>query len=69
MLNRISMKPAMKVCDLTGLPAQYTCPRTKLNYYDGCIYEIISDLKMDAAQYYQKTRTFGKDLLSFRPQN
>ena len=36
-----SLLPAKKYCDVTGLPALYTDPKSKLRYHSTEIYELI----------------------------
>jgi len=38
------MAPAKKYCDMTGLEAPYTCPRTLMRYSDKATYQAIQDL-------------------------
>ena len=39
-----SMLPAKKYCDMTGLEARYTCPRTRMRYCNKAVYQAIQDL-------------------------
>ena len=34
------MYPAKKYCDITGQPARYTDPKTKLRYADATVFEV-----------------------------
>lgn len=42
-----SLIPAKKYCDITGLPAKYTDPNTKLRFHSKEQYAIISQLTME----------------------
>ncbi|CAD25328.1 hypothetical protein [Encephalitozoon cuniculi GB-M1] len=64
--SRVSVKPRMKLCDLTGLPAPYTCPNTGLFYYDSSVYKRICELPSDRVQKLFQLREFGKTLSPFR---
>ncbi|ADM11427.1 uncharacterized protein Eint_041380 [Encephalitozoon intestinalis ATCC 50506] len=64
--NRVSVRPGMKLCDLTGLPAPYTCPNTRLFYYDSSVYKRICELPSDRIQKLFQLREFGKTLVSLR---
>jgi INO80 complex subunit C len=61
--SRISLQPRRKLCDLTGLPAPYTCPTTHLFYYDLSVYRKIGDLSSDRIQRLFQLRDFGQALL------
>eukprot|EP00123_Amoebidium_parasiticum_P002783 comp14069_c0_seq1/m.9932 comp14069_c0_seq1/g.9932 ORF comp14069_c0_seq1/g.9932 comp14069_c0_seq1/m.9932 type:complete len:146 (-) comp14069_c0_seq1:71-508(-) len=47
-----SLKPAHKYCDLTGLPANYTDPRTKMRYHSCAEYQKIQDMPDDVTRGY-----------------
>ncbi|KAM0678193.1 hypothetical protein BDAP_001207 [Binucleata daphniae] len=64
--NKISVRPNKKICDITGLVANYICPRTGLYYYDLSVYEYIRDLKIETAQNYIALRNFARNLYSFQ---
>lgn len=64
--SRVSVKPVRKLCDLTGLPAPYTCPNTGLFYYDSSVYKRICELSSDRVQKLFQLREFGKSLVSLR---
>lgn len=51
-----SLQPQGKYCDITGLPAKYTDPRTGLRYHDAEIYAIAKSMSVDAAQAYLQLR-------------
>jgi INO80 complex subunit C len=61
--SRISLQPRRKLCDLTGLPALYTCPATHLFYYDLSVYRRIVDLSSDRVQRLFQLREFGQAYL------
>lgn len=39
-----SLLPTKKYCDITGLPARYTDPKTKLRYHDLEVFNVIRQL-------------------------
>lgn len=55
-LARISIKPRKKLCDFTGLPCDYTCPRTSLRFFDISVYKYMGDLTPELSErfYYNK---------------
>lgn len=64
--NKMSVKPEIRLCDITSLPANYKCPRTGLNYHSLEVYEHIKDMKIEFAQSYIALRNFGKIIYSFQ---
>lgn len=48
--------PPKKYCDLTGLPAKYTDPATKLRYVDAGVFERVRLLSPEAVQGYLALR-------------
>ncbi|AFM98184.1 hypothetical protein EHEL_041340 [Encephalitozoon hellem ATCC 50504] len=64
--NRVSIRPGIKLCDLTSLPAPYTCPNTRLFYYNSSVYKRICDMPSDRIQKLFQLREFGKTLVPFR---
>lgn len=65
-INRVSMKPKIKLCDVTGLPAHYTCPKTKLNYFDEDVYYYIQDMNADTHKSILAIKNFGANLSIFK---
>lgn len=65
LFTRISTKPQIQLCDITGLQAHYLCPRTGLQYHSAEVYERIREMTTDTAQLIGKVRTLGKDSTSF----
>ncbi|GAB7339177.1 hypothetical protein MBLNU457_5839t1 [Dothideomycetes sp. NU457] len=51
-----SLKPKMKYCDITGLPAKYQDPKTGLRYCNGEAYGVIRTLNTAQVQEYLATR-------------
>lgn len=51
-----SMMPAKKYCDITGLEAHYTDPKTKLRYHDAEVYTVVKGMSVDAAQAFLSLR-------------
>ncbi len=47
-----SIYPAKKYCDLTGQPARYTDPKSKLRYADAAAFEALRRLPPDTVQLY-----------------
>ncbi|KAJ4526238.1 hypothetical protein HRR83_001429 [Exophiala dermatitidis] len=43
-------------CDVTGLPAKYTDPKTKLRYYNGEIFAVVRSLPQGAPDQYLAAR-------------
>ncbi|KAH9411558.1 hypothetical protein HK407_04g06620 [Ordospora pajunii] len=64
--SRISTKATMKLCDITGLPALYRCPYTRLAYYDSSVYKRICELSSENVQRLFKLKEFGKTLVPFK---
>mmetsp|Transcript_9713 Transcript_9713/g.18524 ORF Transcript_9713/g.18524 Transcript_9713/m.18524 type:complete len:141 (-) Transcript_9713:112-534(-) len=50
--NGLSLAPPKKYCDITGLPAKYTCPRTKLFYRSAKQFQQIQDLPKHTVEAY-----------------
>lgn len=65
LFTRVSVRPQLQLCDITGLKAYYVCPRTGLQYHSAEVYERIRELPIDSAQYIGRVRTLGKDLSPF----
>ncbi|KAI5148615.1 INO80 complex subunit C [Enteropsectra breve] len=65
-LPRIPILPSKRLCDFTGLPAQYTCPRTKLRFYDLSIYKYLRELGSEHSEKYYKMRYYGETLLAYK---
>ncbi|KAH7925468.1 hypothetical protein BV22DRAFT_1112263 [Leucogyrophana mollusca] len=51
-----SLLPQRHYCDITGLEAPYTDPRTGLRYHDKSVYELIKGLSASAAKDYLAAR-------------
>ncbi|EIW75863.1 hypothetical protein CONPUDRAFT_169115 [Coniophora puteana RWD-64-598 SS2] len=51
-----SLLPQRHYCDITGLEAPYTDPRTNLRYHDKSVYELIKNLSPSAAKDYLAAR-------------
>ncbi|KAH9845666.1 Chromatin-remodeling complex subunit IES6 [Teratosphaeria destructans] len=51
-----SLKPKKKYCDITGLPAKYTDPKTGLHYYNAEVYGVIRTLGTSQVQEYLAIR-------------
>lgn len=51
-----SLKPKKKYCDVTGLPAKYTDPKTGLYYHNAEIYRFIKALNTSQVQEYLANR-------------
>lgn len=64
--NTISTRPKKKICDITGLPAKYTCPRTNLNFYDLSVYEEICDMRHETIDKIRYMKNYGQELNVFK---
>ncbi|KAJ2847538.1 chromatin-remodeling complex subunit ies6 [Coemansia brasiliensis] len=51
-----SLAPQKKYCDITGLPAKYTDPKTNVRYYSAEVYQIIRTLPPGSEQQYLALR-------------
>ncbi|ORX72109.1 hypothetical protein DL89DRAFT_291344 [Linderina pennispora] len=51
-----SLMPQKKYCDLTGLPAKYTDPKTNFRYCSAEVYQILKTLPPGAEQQYLALR-------------
>lgn len=54
-----SLKPAKKYCDVTGLEAPYTDPKSRLRYHNADIYELLKTFSSGAEQEYLSLRGQG----------
>ena len=64
--NMVSLRRKKKLCDLTGLPANYTCPRTGLHFYDLSVYDEISEMRHEAIDRIKSIRNYGAELNVFK---
>ncbi|KAK1087192.1 chromatin-remodeling complex subunit ies6 [Friedmanniomyces endolithicus] len=51
-----STKKPKKYCDITGLPAKYTCPKTGLHYFNAEMYKVVKGLSTAQVQEYLAMR-------------
>ncbi|KAK3075851.1 chromatin-remodeling complex subunit ies6 [Teratosphaeriaceae sp. CCFEE 6253] len=51
-----STRQPQKYCDITGLPAKYTDPKTGLRYYNAEIYKVVKGLSTTQVQEYLAAR-------------
>lgn len=51
-----SFKPKQKYCDITGLPAPYSDPKTGLRYFNTEVYSVIKTLSTTQVQEYLAAR-------------
>lgn len=65
-LPRISVKPRKKLCDFTGMPAPYTCPRTSLRYCNLSVYKYLRSLSSEHNEKYYEIKTYGATMLNNR---
>lgn len=63
--SRFSVRPKKKLCEFTGLPAQFRCPYTRLYYYDSSVYKHLRHLSSDVITYIYKTKEIGKNFNPF----
>jgi len=52
-----SLKPKKKYCDITGLPAKYTDPKSGLYYYNAEVYQVVKGLSTTQVQEYLAARS------------
>lgn len=64
--NRFSVRPKKKICVFTGLPAMFTCPYTRLSYYDSSVYKHIKTLSSDVINYIYETKEIFKNFNPFQ---
>lgn len=64
--NKISVRKIRHLCDITGLPAFYKCPRTGLYYHNSLVYDLIREMKMENVKNFTDLRSFGKNVYSFQ---
>lgn len=58
-LVRFSAKAPRRLCDFTGLPAPYTCPRTDLRFCDLSVFRYMRSLPVEQTTQYFELRAFG----------
>ncbi|KAJ2813806.1 chromatin-remodeling complex subunit ies6 [Coemansia sp. 'formosensis'] len=51
-----SLLPQKKYCDITGLPAKYTDPKTNVRYHSAEVYQIVKTLPPGSEQHYLALR-------------
>jgi len=51
-----SIRPVKKYCDITGLDAKYTDPKTGLRYHNAEVYQFIKSLGVSSVQAYLGSR-------------
>ncbi|KAK4541156.1 hypothetical protein LTR36_008230 [Oleoguttula mirabilis] len=51
-----SLKPKKKYCDITGLPAKYTDPKSGLFYFNAEVYKVVKNLSTTQVQEYLAAR-------------
>ncbi|KAJ2333086.1 chromatin-remodeling complex subunit ies6 [Coemansia sp. RSA 2671] len=51
-----SLLPQKKYCDITGLPAKYTDPKTNVRYHSAEVYQIVKTLPPGSEQLYLALR-------------
>ncbi|KAJ1850473.1 hypothetical protein LPJ57_008117, partial [Coemansia sp. RSA 486] len=51
-----SLLPQKKYCDLTGLPAKYTDPKTNVRYHSAEVYQLVKTLQPGSEQQYLALR-------------
>ncbi|EIJ89550.1 INO80 complex subunit C [Nematocida parisii] len=62
LFNRVSVKPQLQLCDITGLHAKYVCPKTGLQYSSCQVYERLREMPTENAQILGSIRQMGKEL-------
>ncbi|KAI4291341.1 INO80 complex subunit C [Pancytospora philotis] len=61
-LTKISVMPPRRLCDFTGLPAPYTCPRTSLRFFNLSVYKYLRSLSSEHSENYYSIKMYGKNL-------
>lgn len=51
-----SLMPKKKYCDITGLPANYTDPKTGLRYHDKEVFQVVRSLAQGVPEQYLEAR-------------
>mmetsp|Transcript_13516 Transcript_13516/g.53601 ORF Transcript_13516/g.53601 Transcript_13516/m.53601 type:complete len:126 (+) Transcript_13516:154-531(+) len=51
-----SVKPVKKYCDVSGLPAPYVDPKTRLRFHNAYVFAFIRQLTLDQVQQYLALR-------------
>lgn len=51
-----SIRPRRKYCDLTGLPAEYVDPGTRMRYHSAPVWQFIRGLSPEVVQSFLKVR-------------
>lgn len=62
LFTKVSVQPQLQLCDITGLPAKYICPRTGLQYNSSKVYAKIREMPTESAQILGSIRQIGKEL-------
>ncbi|KAH9386984.1 INO80 complex subunit C [Nematocida major] len=62
LFNKVSIQPQLQLCDITGLPAKYVCPRTGLRYSSCKVYARLREVTTEVAQSMGSLRQVGKEL-------
>ena len=65
-LVRISTKPPRKLCDLTGLPGPYTCPRTQLRYHNLSVFKYLQELSSEHIEKFFEIKNYASKIYNFR---
>lgn len=65
-LTRISVRPRKKLCDFTGLPTVYTCPKTFLRFYDLSVYKYMVSLPSEISESFYENKMYGSSILSYK---
>ena len=60
-LPRISLRPRKHLCDFTGLPTVYTCPRTQLRFFDVSVYKYMISLPSEICEKYYANKMYGNN--------
>lgn len=65
-LSRISVKPPKKLCDLTGLPGPYTCPRTSLRFHNLSVYKYLQEIGAEKSEKFFETKNYASNLFNYK---
>lgn len=64
-LVKFSVKPPMKICDFTSLPAFYKCPKTHMRFYNLSVFKYLRSLNSEHCEKYYEIKTYGFNLQNY----
>ncbi|WUR04982.1 putative chromatin-remodeling complex subunit IES6 [Vairimorpha necatrix] len=63
--SRFSVRPKKKLCVITGLPAMFICPYTRLPYFDSSVYKHFKTLTSEGINFIYETKDMCKNFNPF----